>query len=81
MNRDDMRMVERGDSPSLALEAVVAFGIECRRVWQHFDRDRPVESYFLRAACQLSSTRRGEAPVARDSMRFAITNVPSGMTS
>ena len=43
MNRDDVRMVERGDGPGLALEALAAFGIECRRVRQHLERDEPVE--------------------------------------
>ena len=43
MNRDDVRMVERGDGPSLALETVAAFGIEYRRVWQDFECDEPVE--------------------------------------
>ena len=41
-------MVERGDGPSLALETVAAFGIECRRVWQHLERDEPIEPRVAR---------------------------------
>ena len=44
MDCDDVGMVERGDGPSLALEArLAAFGIERRGVRQHFERDETVE--------------------------------------
>ena len=44
MNRDDVRMVERGYGSSLALETLAPFGIDAgRRVRQHLERDEPVE--------------------------------------
>ena len=43
MNRDDVRMIEGGDGPSLALETLAAFGIELRGVRQHLERDEAVE--------------------------------------
>ena len=47
MNRDDVRMVERGDGPRLTFEAVAPFGIDVR-VRDHLERHETTEPRIAR---------------------------------
>ena len=43
MDRDDVRMIERGRGARLALEALAAIGIERKLAREHFERDVPLQ--------------------------------------